>query len=437
MPTIQVNGVDRSSSYRPDELGQVTLRFVATDGEVGQGSAPIPDPAGTQTPYAGEAFKVIEGAVTVLDGFVGPLSRERGPTATGTRMVDTYNIGDENAVFHGFRAYKWVRPAETTRARFLAFLTAYVPWVTDTTWVTTDVVEDMEANTYTTESLFDELFTEIKDLTGNTAFIEHHRAHLHPHTVGITGGLSFSDASFNFSSGFPVYEPRRSKDPMDLRNDVKVVTPSATATATDATSITRHDTGGLKHQSLIELDRGNATTATKKAAAILADLKKERITYEFDTGPLTAAQLDSIPVGCLINLTSAVLGLSSSTQRIGALTAKYQHPGRYLVHIESGFPIRQRKSAPRTAPNVCCPPWDGIGTPSAGQDVINELAWTGDGTTVAGSTDFPYIAGSLAVWVAGLNVTLHKTETSPATGTFSLDFAPTSGQTVRVNYTAT
>lgn len=436
MPTIQVNDVDRSTAYRPDELEQISLRFTATDGEVGQGTVPIPDPAGTQTPYAGQSFKVITGAVTVFDGFVGPLTRERGPSVAGTRVVDTYSIGDENAVMHGFRAYKWARSAETTRARFLAFLAAFVPWVTDTTWVTTDVVEDMEANTYTTESLFDDLFTEIKDLTGNTAFVEHHRAHLHPATVGILGDLSFSDTAFNYSTAFPIHEPRRSKDPMDLRNDVKVVTPTATATATDATSITRHDSGGLKHQSLVELEKGSATTATKKAAAILADLKKERITYEFDSGPMTGAQLDSIPVGCLINVTSAVMGLSSSTQRIGAMTAKYVHPDQYWVHIECGYPVRQRKSAPRTSPNVCCPPWDGIGSPSSGQDVVNELAWTGDGTTTTGTTAFPYLPGSLAVWVAGLNVTGYATETTPTTGAFTLAFAPTAGQTVRVNYTA-
>jgi hypothetical protein len=68
--------------------------------------------------------------------------------------------------------------------------------------------------------------------------------------------------------------------------------------------------------------------------------------------------------------------------------------------------------------------------------VLNELVWTGEGTTTAGVTAFPYLAGSLSVWVAGLNTTGFVTEDDPTTGAFSLSFAPTSGQTVRVNYTA-
>jgi uncharacterized membrane protein YgcG len=83
--------------------------------------------------------------------------------------------------------------------------------------------------------------------------------------------------------------------------------------------------------------------------------------------------------------------------------------------------------------NPCCPPWDGIGTPDSGMDVVNEFAFAGDGFTTTGTTAHPYVPGSLAVWVAGLNVTSHKTEVDPATGAFSLDFAPTAGQTVRVN----
>jgi len=228
-----------------------------------------------------------------------------------------------------------------------------VPWVTDTTWVTNDVVESMAKKTYTTETLFDELFGEIKDLTGNTAFIENHRAHLHPATVGITGGLGFSDTSYDYSTTFPILAappPKRSKDPIDLRDDVMVVVPKASYTATDATAIARYDAGGLKHQSLVVLSTGTLADATTKANALLAAGKAERITYEFDVGPLTAAQLASIPVGCLVPVTSAVLGLSASTQRIAAMTVTYRHPDQYMVHVEAGFPVRQRVNPIRIAP---------------------------------------------------------------------------------------
>jgi hypothetical protein len=345
MATVKVNAVDRSAAYSPEEFQAISIRLTARDGEVGQGSAPIPDPAGTQTPYAGQSFQFKVGATMLLDGFVGPLMRERGASGTGTRVVDTYAIGDENAVLSGFRAYNWSRPAETTRARFLAFLAAYVPWVTDTTWVTTDVVGDMPAKTYVTETLFSELFAEIKDLTGNTAFIENHRGHLHPATVGMTGGLAFSDASYDFSSTCPIYNPKRSKDPIDLRNDILVTSPTASATATDATSISRYDAGGLKHQSLVQLATGTSAEVAAKAAALLADALNERIMYEFDTGPLTAAQLASIPVGCLVSITSSVMGLSASTQRIASLTVSYVHPDLFRVHVELGFPVRIRVDA--------------------------------------------------------------------------------------------
>ncbi|HEY8817447.1 MAG TPA: hypothetical protein VIM25_01305 [Candidatus Limnocylindrales bacterium] len=350
MATVKVNAVDRSASYTPEELGAISIRLTAQDGEVGQGTAPIPDPAGTQVPYAGYSFQFKVGATFILDGFVGPLQRERGVSAAGARVLDTYTIGDENAVLHGFRAYRWVRGAESTQTRFLAFLAAFVPWVTDTTWVTSAVTATMAAKTYTTETLFDELFTEIKDLTGNTAFVENHRAHLHPPTNGIIGGLAFSDATWDYSATLPILAapvPRRSKDPIDLRDDVMVTTPGGNATATDATAIARYDAGGLKHQALVQLGSGTAAAAATKAAAILADSKAERIMYEFDTGPMTAAQLASIPVGCLVSVTSAVLGLSSSTQRIAAMTVTYKIGDLFFAHLECGFPVRIRKAAPR------------------------------------------------------------------------------------------
>ncbi len=349
MATVKVNGVDRSTGYRPSELEQINVRMVAFDGEVGQGTAPVPDPDGTQSPYTGESFQVLVGATKVIDGFVGPLQRERGESATGDRLLNTYTIGDENAVLHGFAAYKWKRPSESTRTRFLAMLSDFVPWVTNTTWVTTDVVETMDAKTYTTETLFDELMEEIADLTANTGFVENHRAHLHPPTNGIIGGIAFSDVAFDYVNTFPLYTPRRHKDGMELRNDVRVVVPGGVSRQTDPDAIARYDVGGLKHQALVVLGEGSLGVAAAKARTILASSKKERITYEFDAGPFTAAQLESIPVGCLVSITSAVLGLTASTQRIAAITLTYRKGDTFMAHIELGYPIRRRFKPPRIA----------------------------------------------------------------------------------------
>jgi hypothetical protein len=347
MATVKVNGVDVSTGYQPDEWRAIALRQTALDGEVGLGTLPVPDPNNTEAPYAGQLVEFLVGGDTIIEGFVGPSNRDRGTVAAGDRMLEIITVGDENAAFHGFRAYKWKRPAETTRARFLAFLAAFVPWVTDTTWVTTDNVKNLKAKTYTTETLFDELFTEIKDKTGCVAFIENHRAHLHPPTVGIASGVTFTDDEddWNGTDVLPVYNPKRAKDHIDLRNDVMVVTPTASYTATDATSISRHDAAGLKHQSLIQLDDGDAEDAEDKATAIVNDLKNERKTYTIETDELTKAQVLAMPVGSLVTVTSAVLKLTASTQRIGAIDLKYVHPDKFKATLELGYPLRKRRTS--------------------------------------------------------------------------------------------
>jgi hypothetical protein len=349
---IKVDGTDRSTNYTQTELGAVRLELSAFDGEVGQGSVPVP--MGTPfEAYAGQRFQVIDtfaGALTILDGFAGGLQRERGDVATG-RMNLVHVVSDDNALLYGFRAVKWSRPAESTRARFLAFIAAFVPSVTDTTWVTTTKMAAMPKKVYTTESLFSELQQDISDLTGNTAFLEHRRAHCHPFTEGIIGGFAISDTVYNYSTSFPPLNASvsRTKDPMDLGNNIRVKSPSGVATTSDATSISRHDSAGIKHQRYVEVSSGSAA---RQATEILASSKNERITYECDIGPLTAAQVDSIPVGCLVNVTSAVMGLSASTQRIAHMTLSYRNApsGRsWMAHLEFGYPVRIRVKPPRTA----------------------------------------------------------------------------------------
>ncbi len=63
-----------------------------------------------------------------------------------------------------------------------------------------------------------------------------------------------------------------------------------------------------------------------------------------------------------------------------------------------------------------------------------EFVANGDGTTMAWTTATAYVPGSLRVFVDGVNVTNAATETNPATGAFSLDFAPDTDETIRVSY---
>lgn len=59
---------------------------------------------------------------------------------------------------------------------------------------------------------------------------------------------------------------------------------------------------------------------------------------------------------------------------------------------------------------------------------------TGDGTTTDYTTQWPIRAGSIQVWVNGLDWTNRVIETDLETGNYSLDYPPPTGSTVRVGY---
>jgi hypothetical protein len=62
--------------------------------------------------------------------------------------------------------------------------------------------------------------------------------------------------------------------------------------------------------------------------------------------------------------------------------------------------------------------------PGALQIVRDEHVADGDGTTTDFTTDWPYVSGSLRVYVDGVQIINGLTEVDPDAGTFSLDFAP-------------
>lgn len=73
--------------------------------------------------------------------------------------------------------------------------------------------------------------------------------------------------------------------------------------------------------------------------------------------------------------------------------------------------------------------------PTTGQRVDNEIpSTTPDGTTTVFTTRWPYADGSLKVYVDNLDQTGAVTESDPATGEFTLAFAPRSDEVVRVWY---
>lgn len=351
---VTIAGVDRSSAYTPEELAQITVRLVADRGEVGTASVPIPDPAGTQEPYAGQQFLLEVGAVEVFNGYVGSVDRNRNGTI-GNRLLHHYYVSDENAALDGYVAI-WKRPAETDRARILAFNAAFLGHLSlDTTWVLNSNLVTVPAKQYSTESLFSELQDDLEPASGKTLFIERGRLHWHLPTQGITAGLAIVEAEdADYVTSFPLLSanpPSRAKDPMELATKVTVRNSKGQArSASDSTAITRHDADGLRHHVLLE--EPDATTAQLQALAnaTLAGRKRERITYEGEIGPLTASQLEDIPVGALIPVTDHVWGLTASTQRIAAEDIRYVHPNRFYVGLELGYPVRIRRKPPRLTP---------------------------------------------------------------------------------------
>jgi hypothetical protein len=72
-------------------------------------------------------------------------------------------------------------------------------------------------------------------------------------------------------------------------------------------------------------------------------------------------------------------------------------------------------------------------SPQVGQPVSAESA-TGDGTTTLYTTAYPYVPGSLVVFVNGVKVVV--TETNPTLGTFTLPSAPPAASLITWTYNA-
>lgn len=255
-------------------------------------------------------------------------------------------------------------------------------------------------------------------------------------------------------------------DSSGLANAVYVVGASAAGSGwfTDPTSIAAY---GRRERFFNAPDSDTSGKAAQVGAAVLQDQKDPIPRGSFTT----ESPNDGWRIGQHTAVTSTQHGLSAETMRIARVTVRYlTGTGKRAYTVEIGAPLPTLSallarshgaggggsgwSTPGGAGwwrgfqidglgnlfncdcgSSCCPPWDGIGTPDSGEDVLSELVWTGDGTTTTGVTAFPYLPGSLSVWVAGLNTSGYRTETDPTTGAFALSFAPTTGQTVRVNYT--
>ncbi len=443
---VTIEGVDRSSDYQLDELDGLEIVFVADEGEVGQGTLPVPAGDGSSEAYSGQQALLVSGGVTILDGFVGSTNRDRNGITASTRVLNRYTLLDENVLLGGHRAVKWVRPEETDRARILAAITQFLSHLSlDTTWVLNTNNETIPAKTYLTEDVFTELQTDCGEPTIKTMFIWDRKFHWHRQNEGETAGLTIVATGENRTTTFALESanpPVRTKDGMDLATDVLARNDAGdTYQTSDAPAQALHDAAGVRHQRLIEGGAASLAYITALANRTLAKLQKERKSFIGTIGPLTPAQVALIPPGSLITVTDPVWGLTSSTQRIAGLRLQYRHPDTFMATLELGYTPRVRiKPLKETAKSS-------VGTGEQNSDggagsgggccepvAALEFVANGDGTTTSWTTATAYVAGSLRVFVDGVNVTSAATETTPATGAFSLDFAPDTDETIRVSY---
>lgn len=267
------------------------------------------------------------------------------------------------------------------------------------------------------------------------------------------GEIAVDDFTFDFDSS-------------NLANAVYVVGATAAGSGwyTDATSIATY---GRRERFFNAPDSDTSGKASQVGLAVLQDQRNPVPRGSFTT----QSPSDGWRIGQSIVVTSAQHALSAVTMRIARVTVSYLTPaGRRKYRIELGAPLPTLSALLARSHGAggggggwstpggsgwwrgvisdgtnlwggcgcspCCPPWDGTGTPDVGAEVQNELLFTGDGILNGGATAYPFLAGTLRIWVAGLSVAGHVTEVSPAAGTYTLDFTPTTGQTVRASYTA-
>lgn len=346
---VTIEGVDRSTDYTEQELEGIEIVLEAEDGSQGVGTAPIPttDAPGEEA-ASGQQILLEVGAVTILDGFIGGVTRDRGEAVTGDRRTLRYTVVDENALLKGHRAVKWKRPEETDRARMLAAIHAFMGYLDlDTSMVLDTHNETIPGKTYTTEEIFDELQVDCGEPTAKLLFIESRRIHWHRQDEGDAAGLEIvatgadNSTTFELNSAEP---PQRAKDGMDLITDVLARNPTTGLSyqASDATAKSVHDAAGVRHERLIEVEGATLAQLTTRANRMLATYKTERISYEGTIGPLTAAQVALIPPGSLITVTNPVWGLTDSVQRIASVRLKYVHRDKFMATLNLGWTKRVR-----------------------------------------------------------------------------------------------
>lgn len=416
-------------SYVPDDdqLQVMSVEFAAFDGEVGIGALPIQDTAAAIDVYNGRACQVNEIATRLSDGFIIDQDNDRGPEPASVARQKTFSIMDANALLDGFR-YIGTRPSETDVQRVLSAATRFsgaTPSV-DTTWVLNTHTVTMPKKKYSADKGWtSELIPDVVQFTGKTLFM-HDKAdgsgrclHYHRLVDGHTCGLTISDvpSAVNGTTVFAPGQPRRARTSRDLTNDVRGLDQKGrTSFQRDTTSITNHDADGLEHEAFVQFDADSQADLDTLTAAHLAEFKDDYDTYTCTIGPLDATALSKIRVGDIITVTSSVMQLTASPQRISHMrltvfTGKTgaPAPGLWDAELELGQPLRKggRGAAAGSPPTSVPPPTPTPQPPGGGplpfpsscqRDDFNRTVVNG-----LGNADYGGVPWSLALDVTNPN----------------------------------
>ncbi len=350
---VSING---EVTVRPtdDELSGISIGLAAIDGEVGNGTFPYNDALSSLVPVTGTFFDVYEGDATLTVGYMLDNDRTR-PTEPQGRLY-AFAIMDCNARLDGFRIRR-NRPAEYDWQRVEAFGDLDLPDF-DQTWILHTNPVMMPAKLYDSDGGWtSELIPDLLELTGKTLFLVADEdgvieIHYHNLTSGRTCGLTISDviADVDRVTTWEPWEPSRQQTSAELRNDIKGVDNAGrTAIRTDPASIAAHDDANLKHQVLVSYEADSQSDLNAMTDAELASSKDDLDTYSCQIGPLDGVALGLIRVGDLITVTSDVMGLTASPQRIAHMTLSPAMgvsgtavPDRWMAALEMGAPKRRR-----------------------------------------------------------------------------------------------
>lgn len=379
-------------TYNPtvDQLNGLTLQFAAFDGEVGIGQWPVEDASASLSTATGRQAKLAVNAVVLTDGFIVDNDRNRGPEVAGTAREYTFSVMDANALLDGFRVLR-TRPSETDYARVIAFAAADLPSAA-TTYVKNTSTVTMPKKKYENDGGWGDLITDLTEFTGKTLFLHTTAAgglclHYHVLTDGHTCGLTIDDSQTPTNTlRFAPQNPRRQRTSVDLGNSIKGRDQANRVyIASDATSVTTHNADGLFHQKLVDFEATSQADLNVKTQAYLASNKDDYDTYTCAIGPMNSDSLALIRVGDIITVTSSVMGLIASPQRIAHMTATPIGSGvQWALDLELGAPIRRRARVKVGAAIgriiVPTPPFD---QNKGCNDVVLSGAWTTSQTNMS------------------------------------------------------